>query len=60
MRAIARKLGIHRNTVKKHIESDTLPQYRKNRRQKSILDPYRQIIDGYLAEDEYQDEDQGA
>ncbi len=44
MRAIAKKLGIHRNTVKKHIEGNSFPQYRKNRRQKSVLDPYRQII----------------
>ena len=54
MRAIARRLGIHRNTVKKHIESETWPQYRKKKRQKSILDPYRQVIDDYLAEDAYQ------
>ncbi|BCO07987.1 IS21 family transposase [Desulfolithobacter dissulfuricans] len=53
MRAIAKKLGIHRNTVKKHIEGNTLPQYRKKKRQKSILDPYRQVIDDYLAEDDY-------
>jgi len=54
MRAIAKKLGIHRNTVKKHIEGNTFPQYRKNKRQKSVLDPYRQIIDDFLAEDDYQ------
>ena len=54
MRAIAKKLGIHRNTVKRHIEGNTFPQYRKNKRQDSILDPYRQIIDDYLAADEYQ------
>lgn len=54
MRTIARKLGIHRNTVKKHIEGNAFPQYRKTKRQESILDPYRQIIDDYLAEDDYQ------
>jgi transposase len=54
MRAIAKKLGIHRNTVKRHIEGNSFPQYRKNRRQKSVLDPYRQIIDDFLAEDDYQ------
>ena len=54
MRAIAKKLGIHRNTVKRHIEGNTFPQYRKNKRQKSVLDPYRQIIDDFLAEDDYQ------
>ena len=54
MRAIAKKLGIHRNTVKRHIEGNTFPQYRKNKRQESILDPYRQIIDDYLAADDHQ------
>ena len=53
MRAIARKLGIHRNTVKRHIDSDTRPRYQKRARKASILDPFRQIIDDYLAEDEY-------
>jgi transposase len=53
MRAIARKLGIHRNTVKRHIEASKLPQYEKRKRGTSILDPFRQIIDDYLAEDEY-------
>lgn len=54
MRTIAKKLGIHRNTVKNHIESGSFPQYRKNKRQESILDPYRQVIDDLLAEDSYQ------
>lgn len=54
MRAIAKKLGIHRNTVKKHISGKTVPQYHKNKRKSSILDPYRQLIDDYLAEDDYQ------
>jgi transposase len=54
MRSIAKKLGIHRNTVKKHIEGKSFPQYRKAKRQESILDPYRQTIDDYLAEDDYQ------
>ncbi len=44
MRAIAKKLGIHRNTVKRHLESDSFPQYRKEKRNKSILDPYHQTI----------------
>ncbi len=54
MRAIAKKLGIHRNTVKKHIEGNSFSQYRKSKRQESILDPFRQIIDDFLATDEYQ------
>lgn len=53
-RSIAKKLGIHRNTVKKHIESGSLPQYKKRKRQGSILDPYKQLIEDLLAEDDYQ------
>lgn len=53
-RVIAKKLGIHRNTVKKYIEKGGLPAYKENNRQTSILDPYRQLIDDYLAEDTYQ------
>ena len=54
MRAIAKKLGIHRRTVKKHIEDNAFPQYQTARRQESILDPFRQTIDDYLATDDYQ------
>lgn len=53
MRAIARKLGIHRNTVKRHIEAGEPPRYEKRKRKASVLDPFRQIIDDYLAEDAY-------
>ena len=54
MRAIARRLGIHRNTVKRHLESDSFPEYRKRKRKDSILDRYKQVIDDYLAEGDYQ------
>ena len=54
MRAIAKKLGIHRDTVKKHLESDSLPQYRKRKRKASLLDPFKQIIEDYLSQDDYQ------
>ena len=54
MRAIARKLGVHRDTVKKYIEGGAMPKYGKSARRHSILDPYRQLIDDYLAEDDYQ------
>lgn len=54
MRAIARKLGIHRDTVKAHLESESLPRYRKQKRRESILDPYHQIIEDYLEQDDYQ------
>jgi len=53
-RKIAKKLGFHRNTVKKHIESKALPTYSKSIRQNSILDSFCQLIDDYLAEDAYQ------
>lgn len=54
MRAIARKLGIHRNTVRKYLRTGSFPRYRKSKRRGSILDPYRQIIRDYLEEDNYQ------
>lgn len=53
IRSIAKKLGIHRNTVKRHLESNSFPQCRK-KRNKSILDPYRQTIKDYLERDNYQ------
>ena len=52
-RKIAEKLGLHRNTVKKYIESNALSTYSKSTRQSSILDPFHQLIDDYLAEDAY-------
>ena len=51
---ISRTLGIHRKTVKKHIETDAFPQYHKRKRGISILDPYKQIINDYLDQDDYQ------
>ena len=53
-RKIAEKLGLHRTTVKKYLENNALPTYSKTVRQDSILDPYRQLVDDYLAEDSYQ------
>lgn len=54
MRSIAKQLGIHRNTVKNHLNNKTLPRYRKEKRKESVLDPYKQTIDDFLAEDAYQ------
>lgn len=54
MRAIARKLGIHRQTVKQHLESGMIPTYRTTKRKESKLDPFRQIIRDFLQEDDYQ------
>jgi transposase len=51
-RAIARKLGISRNTVKKYIENPDLafePPHKRNR--KSLLDPYNDNIKAWIEED---------
>ena len=52
-RAIARKLGIHRNTVKKYIQEKQPPEYKKSQRRDSILAPYYQVIADFLDEDNY-------
>jgi transposase len=54
IRSIARKLGLHRNTVKKYLEREELPEYPKRKQRGSILLPYEQIIQDLLAEDAYQ------
>jgi len=54
VRQIARKLGIHRNTVKKHTENKEFPHYHQSKRGVSILEPYKQIINDYLDQDDYQ------
>lgn len=53
MRWIAKKLGIHRNTVKKYIIQKKQPQYRKQKRRESILSPYHQIIRDWLGQDDF-------
>ncbi len=50
MRWIAKKLGIHRNTVKKYITQKKPPQYTKKKRRESILAPYHQLIRDWLAD----------
>jgi transposase len=52
-RAIARKLGIHRKTVRKHLEGGGSPEYRKQARRQTILDSYREIIQDWLSQDNY-------
>ncbi|NVN91803.1 MAG: IS21 family transposase [Desulfuromonadales bacterium] len=54
LRWIARKLGIHRSTVKKHLESDSFPAYVRKAAKPSILEPYHQVIRDFLDEDDYQ------
>ena len=53
MRAISRKLGIHRNTVKKYLSDPKPPHYGPSKRKKSILSPYHQMIDDWLKQDDY-------
>lgn len=54
IRAIAKELGLHRKTVRKHLRRVEFPSYQKVRRQESILAPYVQAIKDYLEEDDYQ------
>ncbi len=54
VRKIARTLGIHRGTVKRHLASDAFPRYQKQKRQSSILEPYYPMIRDFLEEDDYQ------
>ena len=53
LREISHKLGIHRTTVKKYLTEGRPPRYQKSARSKSILDPYRQMIDDWLEQDNY-------
>lgn len=52
-REISRRLGVHRNTVTRHIERGAPPEYRKQKRKESILTPYHQLIEDWLAQDNY-------
>ena len=53
-RFIARKLGIHRKTVKKHLEANAFPAYTRSVQKPSVLEPFHPIIKGFLDEDDYQ------
>lgn len=52
-RAIARKLGIHRKTVRKYLERHEFPRYRAVVR-KSGLEPYHEMIKDLLEREDYQ------
>lgn len=52
-RAIARKLGIHRRTVRKYLESQEFPQYHKVVRESQLV-PFQGMIKGWLQNDDYQ------
>ena len=49
-RAIAERLGIHRNTVSHALASDEPPRYQREQRA-SVLDPYKPKIHALLSED---------
>lgn len=53
-RAIARKLGIHRKTVKKYLDSREFPAYREEVQRQSNLAPYYGIIEDWLSREDYQ------
>jgi len=50
-RGIARKLGIHRKTVKKYLENPDWMQQRTNHRRASKLDPFSGNIKAWLEDD---------
>lgn len=53
-RAIAHKLGIHRDTVKKYLlENRPMAERQRKNSKVSILVPYQQAIEDYLQEDRY-------
>ena len=52
-REIAKKCGINRVTVKKYLTQEGGAQYRKKERH-SILEPFHQIIQDWLAQENYQ------
>lgn len=52
-REISKKLGIHRNTVKKYITDPKQPKYCKRKRRQSILGPFHQMIKDWLENDNY-------
>lgn len=54
IRRIAEALGIHRNTVKRHLENAEFPQYHKRKDRESILAPYLQTIRDFLEEEDFQ------
>ena len=53
-RAIARTLGISRNTVKKYIDDpEQVLSPAKPRQRKSLLDPFHDNMEAWLNEDDY-------
>jgi transposase len=52
-RAIARKTGLHRLTVKKYLENGEIPQRQQKAVRKSQLEPYYPMIKDWLKQDDY-------
>jgi len=52
IRGIARKLGIHRKTVKRYLETKEFPKYQAVER-RSGLEPYHKMIDDWLGTEDY-------
>ena len=50
-RAIARRLGIHRNTVSKALSKNQAPNYKKREQKEGLLEPYKPKIHALLSED---------
>ena len=53
IRFIAKKLGMHRNTVKKFIEGRRFPAYDRSKRGIPILAPFVRLIVDWLSQDDY-------
>jgi transposase len=53
IRFIAKKLGMHRNTVKKFIEGRRFPAYDRSKRGITILAPFVRLILDWLSQDDY-------
>src|SRR5690625_3580619 len=55
LRSIARKTGLHRNTVKKALEDSDSPKYRRTAPvQHPVLGPYLEVINAWLEQDKQQ------
>ena len=53
IRKISRMTGKHRNTVKRYLEGNEFPRYRRQKKE-TKLSAYHQAIDDFLSEDAYQ------
>lgn len=53
VRAIARETGLHRLTVKRYLEGEEMPEYRKVERV-SVLEPYKPMVKVLLGQEDYQ------